>query len=123
MKQMLVEKTTNDVAERCSRRPYQRDRTMRETLQQKTAFAWVLLITCCLLFIPLVAMQFSNEVRWALADFVIMGALLLVVGSSLILLARKLSKKQFQLAAIVVLLGFIYVWVELAVGVFFSLGS
>jgi len=52
-----------------------------------------------------------------------MGALLLVVGSSLILLARKLSKKQFQLAAIVVLLSFIYVWAELAVGVFFSLGS
>ncbi len=96
---------------------------MREILQQKTAFAWVLLITCGLLFIPLVAMQFSNEVHWALSDFVIMGALLLVVGSSLILLARKLSKKQFQLAAIVVLLGFIYVWAELAVGVFFSFGS
>lgn len=123
MKQMLVEKTTNDVAERCAHRPYQRNRTMREILQQKTAFAWVLLITCCLLFIPLVVMQFSNEVHWAFSDFVIMGALLLVVGSSLILLARKLSKKQFQLAAIVVLLGFIYVWAELAVGVFFSLGS
>ena len=70
---------------------------MRDTLQQKTAFAWVLLTTCGLLFI--------------------------VVGSSLILLARKLSKKQFQFAAIVVLLGFIYVWAELAVGVFFSFGS
>ncbi|KTG28957.1 hypothetical protein AWR38_12695 [Idiomarina sp. WRN-38] len=70
---------------------------MRETLQQKTAFAWVLLITCGLLFIPLVAMQFSNEVHWALSDFVIMGALLLVVGSSLILLARKLSKNNSSL--------------------------
>ena len=96
---------------------------MREILQQKTAFAWVLVITCGLLFIPLVAMQFSNEVHWALSDFVIMGALLLVVGSSLIFLARKLSKKQFQLAAIVVLMSFIYVWAELAVGVFFSFGS
>ncbi|ASG66654.1 hypothetical protein CEW91_11130 [Idiomarina piscisalsi] len=96
---------------------------MREILQQKTAFAWVLLTTCGLLFIPLVAMQFSNDVQWALSGFVIMGALLLVVGSSLILLARKLSKKQFRHAAIVVLLGFIYVWAELAVGVFFSFGS
>ena len=96
---------------------------MRDTLQQKTAFAWVLLITCGLLLIPLAGMQFNNDIHWTLSDFITMGALLLVVGALLILLARKLPKRQFQMAAIVVFLGFIYVWTELAVGVFSSLGS
>ena len=96
---------------------------MRDTLQQKTAFAWVLLITCGLLLIPLIGMQFSNDIHWTLSDFITMGALLLVVGALLILLARKLPKRQFQMAAIVVFLGFIYVWTELAVGVFFLFGS
>jgi len=96
---------------------------MRDTLQQKTAFAWVLLITCGLLLIPLAGMQFNNDIHWTLSDFITMGALLLVVGALLILLARKLPKRQFQMAAIVVFLGGIYVWAELAVGVFSSLGS
>jgi uncharacterized membrane protein len=37
-------------------------------------------IVAFILAIPLVAMQFTNEVNWKLSDFVVMGALLSITG-------------------------------------------
>ncbi|MCE9679472.1 hypothetical protein LZP69_09895 [Shewanella sp. AS1] len=96
---------------------------MKEILQQKSAVLWLIVSTCFILLIPLVAMQFSSEVHWTSLDFMVMGILLLFAGFVLILLARKLTVKPFYLSVIAVLLGFLYVWVELATGVFFSFGS
>jgi hypothetical protein len=42
-----------------------------------------------ILSLPLVAMQFSDEVVWSLADFVVAGALLTTIGVALELAARK----------------------------------
>jgi hypothetical protein len=96
---------------------------MKEMLKTKTAFVWLVAGTCLLLLIPFFAMQFSREVYWTIFDFMAMGALLLLVGCLLIFLARKFSSKKFLFLAIVVLLVFLYVWAELAVGIFFSFGS
>ena len=96
---------------------------MKKILQRKTAFVWVVAATCLILLVPLVAMQFSSDVRWTFFDFMVMGALLLLVGSLLMLLSRKISSRHFPILAAVVLVGFLYVWVELAVGIFFSFGN
>ena len=74
-----------------------------------------------LLSIPLIAMQFTTEVKWNLSDFIIMGILLLGTGLLCELILRKIQKPQHK----VLLCGFFMlvlflVWAELAVGVFGS---
>ena len=91
---------------------------MRIRLQRKSAFVWLLAGTCVLL-VPFFAIQFTSEVHWRSFDFLVMGTLLLFVGSLLIFLARKAAARHFPVLAILVLLGFFYVWAELAVGIFF----
>jgi hypothetical protein len=78
-------------------------------------------ILLSLLTLPLVAMQFTAEVRWSVGDFVVMGLLLLGLGLSIELVLKKIkstSKRWFYLG--VVLLIFILIWTELAVGIFNS---
>ncbi|MCF8368215.1 MAG: hypothetical protein K9G76_04175 [Bacteroidales bacterium] len=72
-----------------------------------------------LLLIPFIGMQFSSDVNWSIFDFLVMGALLLGVGLMLELVLRKVSKKanRFAFIAIIVIV-FLLVWAELAVGIF-----
>lgn len=79
----------------------------------------ILSVIAVILLIPLVAMQFTTEVDWNLMDFIIMGALLLVVGLSFELILRKVKSKRNRLILCgLVLLAFFLIWVELAVGIF-----
>ena len=74
-----------------------------------------------LLLIPLIAMHYSDEVHWTLIDFAIMGVLLLVAGMWTQRVVKRV--KSFPRRAtyiIVVLLLFLLVWAELAVGIFGS---
>lgn len=72
-----------------------------------------------LLLIPLVAMQFTTEVDWNIMDFTIMGILLLFIGLSCEVLLRKVkSFKNRLILCGLVLLAFLLIWAELAVGVF-----
>jgi protein-S-isoprenylcysteine O-methyltransferase Ste14 len=71
-----------------------------------------------LLCIPLIAMQFSEEVFLTSSDFVIMGILLLITGLLGELVLRKIkSKRNRIIVAAVILLTFLFVWAELAVGI------
>ena len=45
------------------------------------------------LSLPLVAMQFTNEVVWSLADFVLAGTLLTTIGVALELAVRKAGNR------------------------------
>ena len=73
------------------------------------------------LMVPLVAMQLTNEVKWDAADFIVMGLLLVGIGSVYVLLARLCSKSKYRLVLGVVLaLVLLLAWAELAVGVFGS---
>lgn len=88
---------------------------------QKNIFK-VLLVTVCILLIPLIAMQFTSEVNWTLSDFIIMGALIFGTGLLIDWAVRKAGRyKVITIVGIVLL--FLYVWAELAVGVFTNIGS
>jgi len=80
------------------------------------------LATVLLLLIPLVAMQFSKDVNWSRSDFVIMGAIIFVTGLLLDLVITKGGKYRLAAAGVVVFL-FLWLWAELAVGVFTNWGS
>ncbi|NIT60191.1 MAG: hypothetical protein GWN00_29495 [Aliifodinibius sp.] len=70
-----------------------------------------------LLMIPLIAMQFSNEVVWTLSDFVIAGTLLFGTGLSYTLITRKSGQTIYRIAIGVALFtGLLLIWVNLAVG-------
>lgn len=74
-----------------------------------------------LLLIPLVAMQFTDEVDWDLFDFTIMGILLLITGLSIEFVLRTFRHLQDRiLIAGAILIVFFLVWAELAVGIFGS---
>lgn len=75
-----------------------------------------------LLLIPFVAMQFTNEVSWSTMDFIIMGALLLGTGLAIELGLRNIKSTQNRLILIVIILVlFLLIWGELAVGIFGTL--
>lgn len=79
----------------------------------------ILLTATVLLLIPFTAMQFSNEVKWTLVDFVTAAVLLFGTGLMCELVLRKVKKTRNRIilcAAILTTL--LLVWVELAVGIF-----
>lgn len=79
----------------------------------------ILISIAILLLIPLIAMQFTSEVNWELNDFIIMGVLLLFTGLSCELILRKVkSVKNRVLICGIILLAFLLVWAEMAVGIF-----
>ena len=74
-----------------------------------------------LLLIPLIAMQFTDEVNWTLSDFGAAGVLLLGTGLMCELVIRKVRKNKYRIAICVALLAaLLLIWVELAVGIFGS---
>ena len=84
----------------------------------------VALVTAAILMIPLVAMQFTAEVNWTGSDFVAGGVLLALTGLALTFALRRVrSAKGRLLAAAVIGLGFLYLWAEMAVGIFTNIGS
>jgi ABC-type Mn2+/Zn2+ transport system permease subunit len=79
----------------------------------------ILLTVALLLLVPLIAMQFTNEVNWTLFDFLIAGILLLGTGLLCELVIRKVRKPEHRIAFCAVLLvAFLLIWIELAVGIF-----
>lgn len=78
---------------------------------------WGLVIL--LLLIPLVAMQFTDEVNWDFMDFIVAGALLSFAALGYQLASRKFSSLKMRMAlGIVILATLLIVWTELAVGLF-----
>jgi hypothetical protein len=90
-------------------------------ITQNKRLTGILITVALLLLIPLVAMQFTNEVDWSLRDFVIMGILLLGTGLICEFVMRKVKTTGKRIAVIaVILLVFFLIWAELAVGIFGS---
>jgi hypothetical protein len=82
-------------------------------------FIIILLTVPLLLLIPLIGMQFSSDVNWSLIDFLIMGLLLLGVGFMIEVVLRKVPKKNNRITLIaIVLIVFLLIWAEMAVGIF-----
>lgn len=79
----------------------------------------ILAVAGSLLLVPLVAMRFTNEVDWKVSDFAIMGVLLLSTGLLCELIMRKVQSMQRRIIICgFILLIFLLIWAELAVGIF-----
>lgn len=88
-------------------------------IMQNKRLIGIVLTIALLLFILLIAMQFSNEVNWTLFDFVVAGSLLLGTGLLCELVIRKVKKIEYRIAICAALLvALLLTWLELAVGIF-----
>ncbi|WP_293930373.1 hypothetical protein [Sphingobacterium sp. UBA6645] len=82
---------------------------------------WIYFIPVVLLCIPIVAMQFTNEVNWNAFDFLVAGILLFGTIFIIDLLWRNVkNKRNFWIGTAIVLFLLIILWAELAVGIFGS---
>ena len=82
-------------------------------------FLYIIFGALSLLLIPFIAMQFTSEVDWSPFDFIVMGTLLVIIGSLIELVLRKVRKSDSRIAWIALLfLLFLLIWAELAVGIF-----
>ena len=84
-------------------------------------FMGILLAVAVLLCIPLIAMQFTNEVVWTLSDFIIAGILLLGTGIVIEVVVRNMKEKTTKITMIIgTFIVLFLVWAEMAVGIFGS---
>lgn len=89
--------------------------TNRKFYQSMGGFA---LITALLLLIPLIAMQFTDEVAWTVSDFIIAGILLFGTGLTYKLITRKSCEVIYRFAVCLALFsGLFLIWVNGAVGI------
>jgi hypothetical protein len=71
-----------------------------------------------ILLVPLIAMQFTDEVDWSPFDFVVAGALLFGTGLAFELITRQAGANAYRAAVGVALLAaLLLVWINLAVGI------
>lgn len=94
-----------------------------DLIMQNKIFLWIALATAGLLSIPLIAMQFTSEVNWTPGDFIVMGILLFGMGSLFVLTARMIDKKFRVAIGMMFIAALLWLWAELAVGVFTNWGS
>jgi hypothetical protein len=94
-----------------------------DMLMRNSVFLWIAVVTGLLLLIPLLAMQFTSEVNWNIADFIVMGILLFSAASVFVLVSRRSPRRRRVVIGVTVAAAVLYIWAELAVGVFTNLGS
>lgn len=74
-----------------------------------------------LLAIPLIGTLVSDQVNWSPFDFLVMGILLLVLGSGIHIVRSKINSRNLQILSVgLLIVVFLLLWAELAVGVFGS---
>jgi len=104
-----------------------------DIIKQNNAFLYVAVGTLLLLLVPFTLMMFKiplydpgsgyEVLNWDLADFVIMGFLIFGIGSMFVLVSRVIPSKYRIHAGIGLFLLFLWIWAELAVGLFTNWGS
>lgn len=81
----------------------------------------ILLTVSILLLIPLIAMQFTDEVKWGSFDFLVAGILLYGAGLTFEFIMRKVRSARLRIViSLALFLVLFLVWAELAVGIFGS---
>ena len=79
----------------------------------------IVITVALLLSIPFIAMQFTDEVKWSPLDFIVMSILLLGTGLMCEFILRRVKKTGYRIALIgAILIMFLLIWAELAVGIF-----
>lgn len=79
-----------------------------------------IIVTALVLSVPLIAMQFSDEVQWNWFDFAVIGTLIISTGLIFEFITTKVNFKYRPVIAVVLLAAMLLIWAELAVGVFNS---
>lgn len=74
--------------------------------------------TALILSVSLVAMLFTDEVKWEPMDFAIIGTLLIGTGLLFELITTRVNPKYRGVIAVVLVAALLLVWAELAVGIF-----
>ena len=78
----------------------------------------IAIVTACFLLIPLIAMQFSDEVLWTFSDFIFAGVLIFGTGLTYELIAKRSGTLAYRFAVGLALLAmFLLVWINAAVGI------
>lgn len=95
----------------------------KDLVNDNKVFLWIVILTAAILFVPLLMTNITSEWDWSLGDFVIIGVLLVGMGSLFVAIARILPKKYRLLIGIVITLLTLWIWAELAVGIFTNIGS
>lgn len=84
----------------------------------------VALATLLLLLVPLLAMRFTDAVRWTVPDFAVAGVLLFGTGFAFALVLRTTARVTLRLAfGIALAAGLMLVWTDLAVGMLGAPGN
>lgn len=79
----------------------------------------ILLVIAMFLSLVFITSQFTDEVKWSISDYFMMGGLLLAVSFTTTFILSKIVKTQLRLLFIgVMVLVFMLIWAELAVGIF-----
>ncbi|MCM8558287.1 hypothetical protein [Sphingomicrobium sediminis] len=85
-----------------------------------TPYLWGL----SLLLIPLIGTSVSGEVNWSPLDFIVGAAIILLAVGLFDLVGRRVDTTGKRLPYYAIIAIFIlYLWAELAVGIFFNFGS
>jgi len=93
-------------------------------IMRNKALFRIALATACILLLPLLAMQFTDEVVWDLADFAVAGVLLFGAGLTYELIARKAANLTYRAAVgVAVAAALLLVWMNLAVGIIGNEGN
>lgn len=88
-------------------------------ITQNKRLTIILLSIVSLLLVPLIAMQFTDQVNWSPFDFLVIGTLLLGTGFICEIVLRKVKKFENRIVlCMVVVAALLLIWVELAVGIF-----
>ena len=88
-------------------------------ITQNKRLAGIIFTAAILLLVPLVAMQFTSEVKWSFFDFLVAGFLLFGAGLLLELILRKAKTiRQRIILCVVLFVALALIWAELAVGIF-----
>ncbi|WP_316807241.1 hypothetical protein [Pedobacter agri] len=96
-------------------------KTQQTSITSKQRITIILAVIAAILCIPLIAMQFTNEVNWTTEDFVAAGILLLSTGLAIELVIRNMKTGTSRtIALIVILIALFLIWAEMAVGIFGS---
>ena len=106
----------------------QRGRTMSAKAEIRGVWNALRILGWCavagLLALPLVAMQFTDEVNWTAEDFIAAGIVLGAAGFGTEFLLRRSDSHSYRLGAVVaVLAAFLTVWANLAVGMIGNEGN
>ena len=80
---------------------------------------WFVFSPLLMLLLPLIGMFFSNEINWSFFDFIIMGILILSLSFSIKQVLKTTKNINYRILIIaLILILFLLIWAELAVGIF-----